>query len=173
MFGAGFTELLLIFIIGLLILGPERLPRVAAQIGRWIGRARRTANQLRYQLEREIALEEVTRAQKKQPSRQEAAQPPADAEGGAAPTGGQPGSAPLRSSEADVPEAERAAAVSRAAAPTAPAATAAESDARVAAAETAPSIHPSPNAGRTPAASGADERAGAELEPPAKQSTGR
>jgi len=55
----GFSELFLLFIIGLLILGPERLPRVASQIGRWVGRARRTANQLRYQLEREIAQAEV------------------------------------------------------------------------------------------------------------------
>lgn len=57
--GIGFWELLLLFVIGLLILGPERLPRVATQIGRWVGRARRTANQLRYQLEREIALADI------------------------------------------------------------------------------------------------------------------
>jgi sec-independent protein translocase protein TatB len=59
MFDAGFTELLLIFVLGLLILGPERLPRVAAQLGRWIGRARRTASQLRRQLEREVELAEL------------------------------------------------------------------------------------------------------------------
>ena len=59
MSGIGFTELVVLFVIGLLILGPERLPRVATQIGRWVGRARRTANQLRYQLEREIALADI------------------------------------------------------------------------------------------------------------------
>ncbi|MFS8608712.1 MAG: Sec-independent protein translocase protein TatB [Gammaproteobacteria bacterium] len=69
MFDAGFSELLLIFVIALLILGPERLPRVAAQLGRWIAKARRTANQLRWQLEREVALDELYRAQpKRQPS---------------------------------------------------------------------------------------------------------
>jgi sec-independent protein translocase protein TatB len=70
MFDVGFQELFLIFVIGLLILGPERLPRVASQLGRWVGRARRTANQLRHQLEREIALEEMTRSQqrRKKPS---------------------------------------------------------------------------------------------------------
>lgn len=52
----GFQELVVLFVIGLVILGPERLPRVATQIGRWVGRARRTANQLRYELEREMAL---------------------------------------------------------------------------------------------------------------------
>ncbi len=55
MFDVGFWELVLIFGVGLLILGPERMPRVASQVGRWIGRARRTANSLRYQLEKEIA----------------------------------------------------------------------------------------------------------------------
>ena len=56
MFDVGFWEIILIFGLGLMILGPEKLPRIAAQVGRWVGRARRTASQLRYQLEREIDL---------------------------------------------------------------------------------------------------------------------
>ena len=64
--GVGFNELIVLFIIGLLILGPERLPRVATQIGRWVGKARRTANQLRYQLEREIALADIDKKSKRQ-----------------------------------------------------------------------------------------------------------
>lgn len=69
MSSVGFSELFLLFIIGLLILGPERLPRVASQIGRWVGRARRTANQLRYQLEREIADAERAQPPVPKPSR--------------------------------------------------------------------------------------------------------
>ncbi len=59
MFDVGSGELLLIFIIGLLVLGPPRLPKVAAEIGKWVGRARRTATELRRQLEREIELNDI------------------------------------------------------------------------------------------------------------------
>jgi len=59
MFDVGFSELVLLFIIGLLVLGPQRLPKVAAEIGKWVGRARRTATQLRRQLEREIELSDL------------------------------------------------------------------------------------------------------------------
>lgn len=61
MFDVGFAELVLLFMLGLIVLGPEKLPRIAAQIGRWVGRARRTATQLRYQLEREINLDDRPR----------------------------------------------------------------------------------------------------------------
>jgi sec-independent protein translocase protein TatB len=59
MFDIGPGELLLVAIIGLLVLGPQRLPKVAAEIGKWVGRARRTATQLRRQLEREIELSDL------------------------------------------------------------------------------------------------------------------
>ena len=65
MSGIGPSELIVLVVVGLLILGPERLPRVATQIGRWVGKARRTANQLRYQLEREITLADIEGKKKK------------------------------------------------------------------------------------------------------------
>jgi len=53
MFEVGFTELLLIFALALIVLGPERLPKLAQQVGRWVGRARAMARQFRDQLEEE------------------------------------------------------------------------------------------------------------------------
>jgi sec-independent protein translocase protein TatB len=53
MFGIDFSEILVIFGIALVVLGPEKLPRLAATIGRWIGRARSMARQFRDQLEQE------------------------------------------------------------------------------------------------------------------------
>lgn len=53
MFGIDFSEILVIFAIALVVLGPEKLPRVAATVGRWLGRARAMARQFRDQLEQE------------------------------------------------------------------------------------------------------------------------
>jgi sec-independent protein translocase protein TatB len=54
MFDVGFWELAVIFVIGLLVLGPERLPRVAQQLGQWAGKARRMARILTTQLQDEL-----------------------------------------------------------------------------------------------------------------------
>lgn len=53
MFDVGGSEILLVLVIALVVLGPERLPEVARSIGRWTGRARAVFNNLRYELERE------------------------------------------------------------------------------------------------------------------------
>ena len=57
MFEVGFVEIILIFGIALLVLGPTRLPKLAADIGRWAGRARAMARQLRTQLEQEVQID--------------------------------------------------------------------------------------------------------------------
>jgi len=57
MSGIGGSEFLLLCVIGLLILGPERLPRVARQLGSWIGKARQMTRALQRQLEEEIDVE--------------------------------------------------------------------------------------------------------------------
>jgi sec-independent protein translocase protein TatB len=53
MFEVGFSELLLIFALALVVLGPERLPKLAQQVGRWVGRARAMARQFKDQLDEE------------------------------------------------------------------------------------------------------------------------
>jgi len=47
MFGVGPEELVLILIIALIVLGPERMPKVARDLGRVVGDLRRTSDQLR------------------------------------------------------------------------------------------------------------------------------
>ena len=53
MFDIGFSEILLILGLALVVLGPEKLPQVARTMGRWAGRARAMARQFRDQLENE------------------------------------------------------------------------------------------------------------------------
>lgn len=57
MSGIGFSELLILFMIGLIVLGPERLPRVANQLGTWLGQARRMTRVMKRQLEEELDLD--------------------------------------------------------------------------------------------------------------------
>ena len=45
------------------MLGPEKLPRVVSELGRWVGRARAMARQFREQLEEEVQLEQARKAQ--------------------------------------------------------------------------------------------------------------
>jgi sec-independent protein translocase protein TatB len=78
MFDIGFWELLVLAALGLLILGPERLPRVIGQLGRWLRQARRTASQLRWQIEHELDLTERREAERKR--RDEAPKAPVDAD---------------------------------------------------------------------------------------------
>jgi len=53
MFEGRFPELLIIFVVALVVLGPQKLPQVAALVGRWLGNARAMARQFREQLEEE------------------------------------------------------------------------------------------------------------------------
>jgi sec-independent protein translocase protein TatB len=69
MFGIDFSEILVIFGIALVVLGPEKLPKLAQTIGRWVGRARGMARQFREQLEQEAeALQRTTDLRAKAPA---------------------------------------------------------------------------------------------------------
>lgn len=59
MFEAGFLEMLIIGVIALLVIGPERLPGIAAKVGRWVGKARAFIATTRADIERELRAEEM------------------------------------------------------------------------------------------------------------------
>ena len=69
MFEVGFTEIILILGLALLVLGPEKLPGLAEKVGRWTGRARAMARQLRTQLEQEVTMEEMAKSRPMQAPR--------------------------------------------------------------------------------------------------------
>jgi len=50
------------------VLGPEKLPRVVSEFGRWVGRARAMARQFREQLEEEVQLEQARKTQRAAPA---------------------------------------------------------------------------------------------------------
>lgn len=84
MFGIDFSEILVIFGVALVVLGPEKLPRLARTVGRWVGRARAMARQFREQLEQESdALQRAADLRTSQPPAQ--SQPPSPATAAAAP----------------------------------------------------------------------------------------
>src|SRR5690606_2732975 len=62
MFDLGFSELLLIAVVALVVLGPERLPRAAKFAGLWVRRARAQWYSVKAELERELAEDELRRS---------------------------------------------------------------------------------------------------------------
>ncbi len=58
MFDIGFWELLVVAVIALIVVGPDRLPGLVRTVGRWMGRARHYAGMLRDEFEREAARAE-------------------------------------------------------------------------------------------------------------------
>ena len=62
MLEGSFWELALIFVLALVVFGPERLPGLARTMGLWIGRARAVVRNMTEQLERELAADEMRKA---------------------------------------------------------------------------------------------------------------
>jgi len=60
-FDIGFSELLLIAVVALVVLGPERLPKAARFAGLWVRRARNQWDSVKQELERELQAEELQR----------------------------------------------------------------------------------------------------------------
>ena len=61
MFDIGFPELLLVSVVALLVLGPERLPEALRTLGLWLGRMRRSFSRVKVEIEREIGMDEIRR----------------------------------------------------------------------------------------------------------------
>lgn len=59
MFDFGFSELMICGVVGLVVLGPERLPLVAKTAGQWIGKAQRFVQQMKDDIDREAELSEL------------------------------------------------------------------------------------------------------------------
>ena len=59
MFDIGFWEICLIGIVGLLVIGPDRLPGVARTVGRWVGKAQRMVNSVKSDINRELESGEM------------------------------------------------------------------------------------------------------------------
>jgi sec-independent protein translocase protein TatB len=66
MFDIGFWELAIIGVVALLVIGPERLPRVARTAGLWLGRARRFVSSVKADIDREIAADALKQTLAKQ-----------------------------------------------------------------------------------------------------------
>ena len=63
MFDIGFSELLLIAVVALIVIGPERLPKVARTLGHLFGRMQRYVNDVKADITREMELDELKKMQ--------------------------------------------------------------------------------------------------------------
>jgi sec-independent protein translocase protein TatB len=70
MFDIGFWEVALIGIVALLVVGPERLPGLAREVGRWVGKIRRYADHVKREIERDIRASELKQLTTKAPLRE-------------------------------------------------------------------------------------------------------
>lgn len=63
MFDVGFSELVLIAVVALIVLGPERLPKVARTVGALVGRMQRYLANVKSEVEREMQFEDLKKLQ--------------------------------------------------------------------------------------------------------------
>lgn len=63
MFDIGFSELVIISVVALVVVGPERLPRLARTAGEWLGKIQRYVNDVKSDINRQMELEELRRIQ--------------------------------------------------------------------------------------------------------------
>lgn len=61
MFDIGFAELILVAIVGLLVIGPEQLPSTVRTVALWVGRIKRSFNNMKQDIEREVGADDIRR----------------------------------------------------------------------------------------------------------------
>ena len=61
MFDFGFSEIFVLSLVALIVLGPTRLPEIMRTCGLWLGRARRVYNNVRLEIEREVGMDDIRR----------------------------------------------------------------------------------------------------------------
>lgn len=66
MFDFGFWEIILILMVALVVVGPERLPGLARTAGLWIGKAKRMVSEVKAEIDQELAADELKKALNKQ-----------------------------------------------------------------------------------------------------------
>jgi sec-independent protein translocase protein TatB len=63
MFDFGFSEMVVVAVVGLIVLGPERLPKVARQAGQWLGKLQRYVADVKSDINRQMELDELRNLQ--------------------------------------------------------------------------------------------------------------
>lgn len=61
MFDIGFMELMVVAIVGMVVIGPERLPEAARSVGKTVGKVKRFFNAMQKQIEQELRLDEINK----------------------------------------------------------------------------------------------------------------
>lgn len=61
MFDIGFTELLFVGVVALVVLGPDKLPTAVKTLGMWLGRIKRTVTSIQTEISEELRIEEMKR----------------------------------------------------------------------------------------------------------------
>lgn len=61
MFDIGFSEIIVCAVVGLIVIGPERLPETVRTVGLWVGRIKRSLRETREEIERQVGMDDVKR----------------------------------------------------------------------------------------------------------------
>jgi sec-independent protein translocase protein TatB len=61
MFDIGFLELMIVCLVALLVVGPERLPKLAYTAGKWLGKGRAMIGSVKAEIDREMKVDELNK----------------------------------------------------------------------------------------------------------------